>query len=251
MLGHVWPSSKSWLSCLEVRFASFLLQWKVPGFTHFAYWNLKNYGNQDLRRLGKGIQKASPVGFEIWARHPKNLFHHERKLAAEFYRVKNLGREAGSIERAEIWLRKYILQSEEHLAEWEAYLSASETAKTNFETEARRKQIEKQKVAAAKKTLAKARQEIIRLIMTKKLESAGNRLHTFHLKLTAKLHPTQREHGKPRSTVEGPLRPNLNGFIERTPNKLRPLATADRRIAMKSNLILVAYKLNREIAVVG
>lgn len=177
-------------------------------------------------KINRGWEKAFRK-LHLWGLKPEpdnqDLFNHERLLVTEFYRAKNLGREAGSIESAEIWLRKYILQSEEQLAEWEAYLIANETAKTKFENEARRKQIEKQKVAAAKKTLAKARKEILWLIMAKKLENAGNRLHTFQLKLKPKLHRTQKQHGKPQNSVEGPLRPNLDGFIKRMPNKLRPL----------------------------
>jgi hypothetical protein len=78
---------------------------------------------------------------------------HAVLAATEFYRAKNLGWEAGSIQRAEIWVCKHIRQSEEQLAEWEAYLNANEsyeTANTKFEAEARRNQIEKRKVAAAK-----------------------------------------------------------------------------------------------------
>jgi hypothetical protein len=64
----------------------------------------------------EAFRKLSPWGSKAEP-DTQDLFNHERILATEFYRVKNLGREAGSIERAEIWLRKYILQSEEQLAE--------------------------------------------------------------------------------------------------------------------------------------
>ncbi len=102
-------------------------------------------------------------------------------------------------------------------------MRANEAAKIKLGAEARRKQIEKQKVAAAKKTLEKARKEILWLIMAKKFENTGNRLRTFQLKLKAKFHRTQTEHRKSQTTVEGSLRPNLDGFIERMPKKLRSL----------------------------
>ncbi len=106
--------------------------------------------------LENAFRKLRPWGSNL---EPENqyLCNHERILVAEFYQAKNLGREAASIERAEIWLRKYILQSEEQLAEWEAYLSANETAEKKFEIGTRRKQIEKQKVATAKKNSGKGK----------------------------------------------------------------------------------------------
>ena len=170
---------------------------------------------------GNAFRKLRPWGSNL---EPENqdLCNHERMLVTEFYQAKNLGREAASIERAETWLRKYILLSEEQLADWEAYLSANEMAKPKFKIGTRRKQIEKQKVATAKKTLAKARREILWLILARKLEDAGTRLYRFQLKFKAKFRRTQKQRGQPQNMVEGPLRPNLDGFIERAPNKLRP-----------------------------
>jgi hypothetical protein len=175
----------------------------------------------------KGGWKRAFRNLRPWGQKPvpenQDLSNHPRIILTEFYRVKNLGRAAGSIDRAEIWLHEYTRQSEEQLAEWEAYLSANETAETKVRNEGRKKQTEKQKVASARKTLAKARREVSWLVLAKKLENVGNRLHTFHLKLKAKFHRSQQSHGQPQNMVEGPLRPKLDGFIEKAPNKLRPL----------------------------
>jgi hypothetical protein len=133
------------------------------------------------------------------------LCNHEKALLLEFYRLKNSGREAGSINTAESWLLQSIKNSKEHHRCWEIYLQANETP----ELKERRLLREEQKVAAAKKTLAKARRKI--------------KWKTWLIKtMSVKVKRTTSR----RRKVESPLRPNLDGIIERKPNRRRPSLAA-------------------------
>jgi hypothetical protein len=156
---------------------------------------------------------------------PENLDHcnHEKALLLEFYQLKNFGHDVGSIDGAEVWVRGCIVQSEENLGEWEAYLRNNETEKLAKRRIARKKHKEEQKIATAKKTLANARREILWLMGVKKVEKAVDWPDAFQLKAKAQLLGAGGQDEPPQNMVEGPLQPDWYVTIERKPDQLRPL----------------------------
>jgi len=161
--------------------------------------------NKTIYGIVKGVWKSTTNTLSPWQssadQNKIDLCNHEKALLLEFYRLKNSDRDAGSIKNAEGWLLHNIQKSTEFVREWEVYLQVNET----IELKRRRVAREEQKVAAAKKTLARSRRKIF-----------------WQTWLIEKLSVQVEETPHQWRNIESPLRPNIYGLIQEKPNGRRP-----------------------------